>query len=38
VLVSAAMAGGLLGDLILLPLLLRWFEMPLRRPVESRPQ
>ena len=31
VLVSAAMAGGLLGDLILLPLLLRWFEMPLRR-------
>jgi uncharacterized protein len=34
VLVSAAMAGGLLGSLILLPLLLKWFEMPLRRPAE----
>jgi uncharacterized protein len=31
VLVSAAMAGGLLGSLILLPLLLKWFEMPLRQ-------
>jgi len=30
VLVSAAMAGGLLGSLVLLPLLLKWFEMPLR--------
>jgi len=30
VLVSAAMLGGLLGDLILLPLLLQWFKMPLR--------
>jgi uncharacterized protein len=33
VLVSAAMAGGVFGDLILLPLLLRWFRMPIRNPV-----
>ena len=30
VLVSLAMLGGLLGDLILLPLLLGWIRMPLR--------
>ena len=30
VLVSAAMLGGLLGGLILLPLLLQWFKMPIR--------